>query len=131
LFTIYEDTGGAHPNGFYRTFVFDEQGSAVKLSDLFLPAQAGKPGSNYLQKISAAATAQVTKQLQEGLGQADVSGDIFAEGLAPTVENFKNFVIDGDTLYIVIPPYQAAAYVAGSFDVRIPFGDLKNLLKAQ
>jgi hypothetical protein len=122
-FDVYEDTGGAHPNGYFKTFVFDQSGNELKLADLFVP------GSDYLQKIAAAATAQVTKQLQAGLEQQDVSGAIFKEGLAPTDDNFQNFVIDNNDLVVLIPPYQVAAYVAGSFEIRIPLSQLVNELK--
>ncbi len=123
FYTVYEDTGGAHPNGYFVTFVFDNQGNQLLLSDLF------KSGSNYLKPIAAASTVAVTKQLQAGLNEQDVSGAIFKEGLDPKDENFSNFLIDGDTLMIEIPPYQVAAYVAGSFEVRIPFTTLKAVLK--
>jgi hypothetical protein len=121
-YTVYADTLGAHPNGYYLTFVFDSGGNQAELGDLFAD------GSDYLARIASAATAQVTKQLQAGLNQQDVSESIFKEGLAPKDENFKNFVIDGDTLVVFIPPYQVAAYVAGSFEVRIPLSTLADIL---
>src|SRR3989344_6541864 len=35
LYSIYEDTLGAHPNGYYLTFVFDKNGDMVTLGQLF------------------------------------------------------------------------------------------------
>jgi hypothetical protein len=35
-FDVYEDTGGAHPNGYFRTFVFSQDGNELKLADLLL-----------------------------------------------------------------------------------------------
>ena len=48
-----------------------------------------------------------------------------AAGLAPTVENYSTFAVDGDTLLIELPPYQVAAYAAGSFEVRVPLKDIQ------
>lgn len=121
-YDIYVDTGGAHPNGYFHTFVFDKKGNTVTLGELFTP------GSNYLSRIASIASEQVKAQLQARLG-ADGTADVFADGLAPRDENFSNFVIDGDSLMFLIAPYQAAAYAAGSFEVRIPLAQLADILK--
>lgn len=118
---VAEDTGGAHPINSYKTFVFDLKGDQVALSDLFTP------GSDYLGRISEAATKQIGEQLvAEG---ADASSSIIAEGVAPTADNFSNWVDKDGLLVFLIPPYQAAAYAAGSFEVHIPMSDLSDILK--
>lgn len=121
LYAIYEDTLGAHPNGYFMTFVFDQTGTAIQLSDLF------KPGADYLTRLSQLATAQVTQQLSDRLG-ADAAGDIFSDGLTPTAGNFQNFTVEGNELHIFFPPYQVAAYAAGAFDVAIPLSGLSDIL---
>lgn len=118
-FDVYQDTGGAHPNAYFKTFVFDEDGSELKLGSLF-----DLGSTNYLERISKAATAQVTARLQAGMEQQDVTDAIFKEGLEPREENFQNFVIDGSDLVVLIPPYQVASWAAGSFEVRIPTDNL-------
>lgn len=118
LYTVYEDTGGAHPNGYFKTFVFDAQGKEVTLDKVL----AGNP--NWLEELSLAVSNDVVAQMKQRTGQDDVTGLLFAEGLAPKAENFENFVIDGDTLVIEIPPYQVAAYAAGSFEVRLPLSSI-------
>ena len=123
-YAMYIDTGGAHPNGFFKTFIFGTEGNEVKLSDLF------QPESDYLQRISTIALADVKQELSERLGK-DASASIFAEGLAPTEENFSNFVIDGDTLVIFISSYQAAAYAAGTFEIRIPLSQFSDILRPE
>jgi hypothetical protein len=123
-YDIYVDTGGAHPNGYYHTFVFDRSGTELKLSDLFVG------GADYLGRISSAALTQVKAELTKELGM-DAADTIFEEGLAPTQENFSNFLIDGDTLVFLIPPYQAAAYAAGNFEVRIPLSQFNDILRQQ
>jgi hypothetical protein len=122
LYSLYEDTGGAHPNGYFKTFVYDQQGAPVMLPDLFTA------GSDYLRRLSQTATAAVRQQLGERLG-ADAVASIFSEGLAPAAENYQNFTIEGDELHIYFPPYQVAAYAAGTFDVAVPLGSLADILK--
>jgi hypothetical protein len=116
------DTGGAHPNNFYKTLVFDLNGNTVALGDLF------NPGSNYLDAISQIAQTQVAAQLEQRAG-AGAADSIIADGLSAKEENFQNFVVDSDRIRIFIPPYQAAAYAAGSFEVQIPLADLEDILK--
>jgi hypothetical protein len=123
LFTIYEDTLGAHPNGYFKSYVFDQSGKALAINDLFTP------GSNYLARLSQASAAQITSQLRDRLG-ADASSSVFADGYAPSEQNFQNFVIDSGTLHIYFPPYQVAAYAAGAFDVAIPLSSLSDILVA-
>ncbi len=113
-FDIYADTGGAHPNFYFHTFTFDERGEEVALGDLF------EPDSEYLETLSEKALASVRADLSERLGE-DAAAVIFAEGLSPRPENFQNFVLSDDAFILLVPPYQAAAYAAGSFSVRIPF----------
>lgn len=118
-YAVYEDTGGAHPNTYFKTFVFDQQGNEIGIKDSI----ASNP--NGLEELSLLVSDDVTAQMKQRLNQDDVTGALFVEGLAPTVENFSNFVIDGDTLVILIPPYQVAAYAVGSFEVRIKLKDIQ------
>jgi hypothetical protein len=122
-FDVFTDTGGAHPNNYYRTLVFDLDGRTVELGDLFT-------NENYLERISTEATRQVTEQITQRAGAEAVS-TLITDGLAPRVENFDNFVVDSDRLRIFIPPYQAAAYAVGSFEVQIPLYDIRDILKPE
>lgn len=119
LYAIYEDTLGAHPNGYFLTFVFDQNGDIVTIEDIL----ANNP--NGLEELSLLVSSSVTAQLKARAGMDDVTSSIFAEGLAPKAENFQNFVIDGSDLLIAIPPYQVAAYAVGSFEVRIPLSSIQ------
>ncbi len=111
-YTIFADTGGAHPNIYFKTFTFDQNGKAVSIYDIIK--------SNDLAKLSTIVTADVTAQLKQRLEISDVSEALFSEGLKPTEDNYSTFVVDGDTLVVLIPPYQVAAYAVGSFEVRVP-----------
>ncbi len=125
-FDIYQDTGGAHPNAFYKTFAFDEQGTVLELSTVL------KNNPNWLEELSLLASQDVVRQLKERIGSSlpqgangpDVTDSMFSEGVAAKEENFQNFVIDGSDLVILIPPYQVAAYAMGTFEVRIPLSKI-------
>jgi len=122
VFSIYEDTLGAHPNGYYMTQVFDRAGTPLALGDLFVPE------SNYLERIATLAKAQVEAELESRLGE-EPGEAFFEEGVAPTLENFQNFYLEGETLVLLFPPYQVASYAAGFFEARIPLADLAEVLK--
>lgn len=121
VYAVYLDTGGAHPNGFYTTFVFDQTGTNTEIKNLFAP------GSDYLARLSAKARAGVVADLK---GRFDGEGEptIFEEGVTPVEANFQTFYLDKDALVLVFPPYQVAAYAAGTIEVRIPLVDLKDIL---
>ena len=50
-------------------------------------------------------------------------------GTEPSPETLQFFYLDNENLLILIPPYQAAAYAAGSFEAKIPLDSLKDILK--
>lgn len=118
-YVMYEETGGAHPNVYFKTFVFNQQGDLVTLGSLF------PNNPNWLEELSLRVSNQVVADMQERTEQDDVAELVFDEGLAPAEANFQNFVIDGADLIVLIPPYQVAAYAAGSFQVRIPLVELQ------
>ena len=124
-YQVYVDTLGAHPNLYYKTFVFDQDGNELGLKDVL------KNNPNWLEELSLLVSQDVVAQLKARLDSlpqgdegADVTGSIFAEGLAANEENFKNFVVDKDELVILIPPYQVAAYAVGAFEVRLPLSEI-------
>ena len=125
VFTIYMDTGGAHPNGFYHTLIFNEQGDSVSLSRLF------KDNSRYLDRISTFAYGQVLTQLKGKTGRELTPEDenTVRMGTAPSPEALQFFYLDGSDLVVLIPPYQVAAYAFGSFEARIPLDSLKDILR--
>lgn len=118
LFTIYADTGGAHPNTYFKTFVFDQTGKQLSIEDVL------KNNPNGLEELSLVVSNDVVAQMKDRIGVDDVTSSIFAEGLSPKAENFSNFVVDGADLVIEIPPYQVAAYAVGSFEVRMPLNSI-------
>lgn len=125
LYSIYEDTLGAHPNGYFLTFVFDTQGNELAIADLFVS------GADYLDRLSLLSSIAVTAQMKERTGLDDVTGSLFPEGLAAQDQNFENFTVEGESLVIHIPPYQVAAYAVGSFEIAIPLADFADILKPE
>jgi hypothetical protein len=125
VYQIYSDTGGAHPNAFYRTFTFNESGEELMLEDVFVE------DAPYLERVSEKVYAGVLAQLEEKSG-APVEGEAQETvrlGTAPTPEALQFFYLTGNALHVIIPPYQAAAWAAGSFDVAIPLTELADILK--
>lgn len=125
VFTLVADTLGAHPNSFYRTFTFDTQGNEITLENIF------KPGASYLPRISSTSYDQVVAQLKTKTG-SDPTPDMLDTarvGTSPSPESLQFFYVDGDTLGLLFPPYQVAAYAAGSFEVRIPLATLADILR--
>jgi hypothetical protein len=126
VFTIYQDTMGAHPNGTYQTFTFDNaSGNQLTLADLFLP------NSGFLQRLSSMAR-QTLPQTIANEEQADVSqvdGSMIDAGTEPTTDNFSNFYLTNGQLVIVFPPYQVGPYALGTVLFPIPLSQISDILK--
>jgi len=121
VFTIYEDTFGAHGNTYFKTFVFDlSTGKQVSLENVFTP------GAHYLDRLSTISRAGLPTVIGEF---ADVS---FIEGgTRPEARNFENFFFDDPVLVILFPPYQVAPYAAGPQTLRIPLAELSDILASE
>jgi hypothetical protein len=105
-FESSRDTGGAHPNQGFASFVFDLPSQTVLgLGDLFrnLPAALG-----LLSELAARRMELV------------LDGHVFPEGNEPKAENFAVFVLDGQDLVFTFPPYQMASYADGAQTLRVP-----------
>ena len=118
-YSIYLDTFGAHPNTFYRTFTFDlKTGKELALKDLFAPK------APYLKRLSDISRFELSKELGP-----DADMEYLNQGTTPEAVNFENFVIDGDALTIIFPPYQVGPYALGPQAVSIPLENLKDILR--
>lgn len=119
VFTIYDFMGGAHGNTMYRTFTFDfANDRVIALDDLFTSTP------DALALIAPIAQAQVT----EHLGADMIDEQWLEDGTGTEPENYADFALDGDELVFYFPPYQVAAYAAGTQVVRIPLVDLSGVL---
>ncbi len=127
VFLEYQDTLGAHPNAFYKTFTFDKQGNKLGLADLFTA------NSSYLSALSVPAYKDVVAQLTQKWGSAPDASmlDTARIGTEPSPEALQFYYISGVNLHLLFPPYQVAAYAAGTFDVSIPLSSLGTILKPE
>lgn len=126
-YQVYQDTGGAHPNAFYLTYVFDLDGNLITLESLF------KPGARYLDRLSAVVQPKVAAELRTRFN-AELSPDMLETvrmGTAPTPETLQFFVLHDGNLILFFPPYQVASYAAGSFEIPVSFTELSDILKPE
>lgn len=122
IYTIYEDTGGAHGNTVFRTFTFDTKtGASLALADAF------SPGAPYLQKLSTLSRQMLPAIIDPQL----VDTTFLTDGTKPQDASFQNFFFDNSDFVILFAPYQIAAYAAGPITLRIPASQLKSIFKPQ
>ncbi|MBU6388729.1 DUF3298 domain-containing protein [Patescibacteria group bacterium] len=118
IFTIYEDTLGAHGNAFFKTFTFNTKtGAALGLNDVF-------SSSAYLDTLSSISRAQLPSIIGDGADTAFIKG-----GTTPEAKNFENFFFDNNQFVILFAPYAVAPYSAGPQTLRIPVSELSGVLK--
>jgi hypothetical protein len=119
-------TGGAHPNQGYHTLTYDlKAGKEVRLADLF------NPGSSYLRTIADYCAKDLRARKDPDTGEnRDLATDIFADGVKPTAENFRDWAITKKGLLLLFSPYQVASYADGPQSVIVPYSALKNIARA-
>ena len=111
-------TGGAHPNNWPMTWVFDmADGSEITLDRLFPDQEAA------LARVSGLCR----EVLSASLGGMLVP-DMLDAGVAPTPDNFSRFALTGEGVAFFFAPYQVAPYAAGEQVVTIPYDHLGGLL---
>ena len=111
-------TGGAHPNNWPETWVFDmATGQRLGLDDVFAdPAEA-------LAEIAPL----VRADLRKTLGQMALD-DMLDPGTTPTPDNYADFVLSDEGVTFLFAPYQVAPYAAGEQAVTLPYAGLAHLL---
>lgn len=120
IYTIYLDTGGAHPNGFFRTFTFNTTtGANLAIGDLFAS------GSDYLGTLSTLARAKLPEIIGEG-----ANTEYIESGTTPEENTFRNFLLDNADLVILFDPYQVGPWAIGPQTLRIPLAELSPILNA-
>jgi len=118
--------GMAHPAYEFRTVNYDAKaGREMALGELF------RPGSNYLQKISAAAVARLRMINQEYPdGPGTYLGDPeYVENASAKEKNYRNWTLTQRGLVVTFEPYQVGPFAAGSPSVLIPYSELRGVLK--
>lgn len=121
IFTIYEDTLGAHGNTFFKTFTFNTKtGAALNLNDIF------SLGTNYLGTLSSLARAKLPKIIGDSADTAFIKG-----GTGPEANNFSNFYFENKNFVLLFAPYAVAPYSSGPQTLRIPLSELSSILKPE
>jgi hypothetical protein len=123
LFVSSYYQGAAHPNGYSEVVNFDlKNGKLLKLADLF------KPGTKYLQALSAYCVADLKKQ-SKAKGEAGMLDDSsITNGAAPALKNYHSWTIKKQGLGVEFDPYQVGPYAAGAQSVVIPYSAIKDLI---
>ena len=127
VYQMYADTGGAHPNTYYRTFTFDKtSGAVLELGDVFVP------NAPYLQTLSDKARSMLPPMIAK-MANVEVSAvdmDYIKSGTLPEEDAFQSFYFEGSSLVLLFPPYQIGPYVLGMILLPIPTSELKDLRPA-
>ena len=116
VFTIFINTGGAHPNTIIDTISYDKkENKVITISELV------KDNPDLLSFLS-------NKSREELLKNKDLQNqsikEMLLEGTAPTNDNFKNFAFTPNGFTVYFNRYQVAPYSYGSFYIIIPYSEL-------
>lgn len=128
IFTAYEDTLGAHPNGNFLTETFDSKTGAHRtLKDMFVS------GADYLTVLSVKSRAVLIPHIAEisGVSVTAVDTTYLKAGTEPHDANFQNFYLADSMFVVLFPPYQVGPYVIGPQMVSIPVSELQDILKSE
>ncbi|MBV8509413.1 MAG: DUF3298 domain-containing protein [Xanthobacteraceae bacterium] len=134
----YTNTGGAHPNRYTDTILWDrDAGKRISIRPLFNETEDGGPTMTALAKLVRAALAQEKKRRDAPVA-SDPAKDEWLRSvkpwllklgpisLAPSTERDKS-----SGLSFHFSPYMVGPYVEGDYVVFVPWTDLKPYLSAQ
>ncbi len=124
VYQMYMDTGGAHPNVFYRTFTFDvKTGAQLSMHDLFAE------DAPYLETLSTLSRSKLPAFMaaRSGVAVSEVDTDYIASGTMAVEDAFQNFYFKDGNLVLLFPPYQIGPYVLGMIELPIPVSELSDL----
>ncbi|HEY8227691.1 MAG TPA: DUF3298 domain-containing protein [Pyrinomonadaceae bacterium] len=112
--------GAAHPNSFTAVVNYDlKNGKQLKLADVF------KPGSKFLQAISAYCISDLKKQGKAKGPDSMLDDSSIQSGAGPTLKNYQSWTITKKGLGINFDSYQVAPYAAGPQFVMVPYSAIK------
>lgn len=120
VFLTSVDMGGAHPNHFFKTLMFDENGSLVSLDDWM-----NREFENQDVIVKVSTLSQEKLKLDLGVGENEEFTWI-EKGASSNIENFQNFYVLENSVHFIFEPYQVAGYAAGPREVEITFEEIRN-----
>ncbi len=119
VFTIFKDTGGAHPISFYDTISYNkEDNKIITIEDLV------KENPKFLEVVSKSIREQLSKN------KNIVNYNMMIEGTLPKKENFQTFAFTEEGYLFFFSPYQIAPYSSGKFQVLVPYSLLKEAVSS-
>lgn len=115
MFTYFTYGGGAHPNSMqYGMNFLVADGGLVELAEII--------GNDGIKFVSTYAIADINKQF--GNEDQFLDDEWVLRGAGPRESNFAAFNWGAETMTIIFPAYQVAAYAAGPVTVEIPMAKL-------
>jgi hypothetical protein len=134
----YTDTGGAHPNRYTDTILWDRDAAKrISVRPFFNEAEDGGPTMTALARLIRAALVQEKKRRDAPVASDPAKDDWLRSvkpwllklgpiSLAPSTERDKS-----SGLLFHFSPYMVGPYVEGEYVVFVPWTDLKPYLSAQ
>lgn len=110
------DLRGAHPYNYIYTIIYDTNSKSIITVDKLI-----KNNKDFLNKISQK-TYEVLKENENIKEYSDEEN--LENGLKPIASNFENIIFDKDKMIVFINIYQVAPYVAGNFEIAIPYNEI-------
>ena len=129
------DGGGAHPNHYVNTLLWDAKSDKfINIKPLFTEMADNGPTMQTLAKAIRVALAKEKKARDIDIDENDESlasvkakiTDIGAVALAPSAEKDKSA-----GLVVYFPPYAVGSYVEGGYTVFVPFSRFKSHLSPE
>ncbi|MFA7625927.1 MAG: RsiV family protein [Candidatus Kapaibacterium sp.] len=103
----------AHPISYHKSLNFDMGSGEILSLENFI----GTIDSSFLQNLSERSFHKIMKM--------DISDSVWIrDGLLPKWENFKNYNITRDSLFLTFDVYQVAPYAVGPVRLSIPWTEL-------
>ena len=120
VFRTYSYTGGANYESDIYTFYYNDK-EQLNLTSFF--------NDNYLEKISKISKYKLIEKSESNKELVLLNEEELNKGLEPTEENFKNIYFTSDGLEIIFEKYQVAAGYLGDIKIKIPYSEIKDILK--
>lgn len=119
MHTVME-AGQMHPIDYYETLNYDlKNNRLLTLKDLY------KSEEEYLKRVSS----YCRKELKEQYEMRYTDNDWIDRGTEPKKENFPNWILTPDGIFISFEDYQVGSHAFGQPDILIPYSELKGVLK--
>ncbi len=116
-FLVYSDSGGPHPNHWYRTFnygVTDGKAKRLKITDLFTKG------------INAADIKQQITDLLLNKARLDERAMFVNDGTVTKLSDdvLNSFILERDGIKYLIGPYEFGPYAVGDFEYKLSLSEL-------